>query len=75
MNISRYKCHKEVCAFKIAKLEGCLIYSSDGDCIEVDAKMFSRYTPLVGDYYVIYEDDYKSFSPAKAFEDGYSLMV
>lgn len=29
---------------------------------------------LVGGYYVRYEDGYESWSPAKAFEDGYSPM-
>ena len=29
-------------------------------------------TPHVGGYYVLYEDGYESFSPAKAFEEGYT---
>ena len=28
---------------------------------------------VLGGYYVVYDDGYKSFSPAKAFEDGYTL--
>lgn len=28
--------------------------------------------PIVGGYYVVYKDGYKSFSPADAFEDGYA---
>ena len=28
-----------------------------------------RHKPEVGGYYVVYEDGYKSFSPAEAFED------
>lgn len=28
--------------------------------------------PIVGGYYVVYKDGYKSFSPAKAFEEGYT---
>jgi len=29
---------------------------------------------MPGDYYVVYEDGYKSISPAKAFEEGYTLI-
>ena len=29
----------------------------------------------VGDYAVIYSDGYKSVSPKKAFEDGYTALV
>jgi hypothetical protein len=37
-----------------------------------DANYISKHRPEVGGYYVVYVDGYKSFSPAKAFEDGYS---
>lgn len=40
----------------------------------VDADFMRRNKPEVGGYYVVYEDGYKSYSPAKAFEDGYSLI-
>ncbi|HWW62016.1 MAG TPA: hypothetical protein VN181_11665, partial [Thermoanaerobaculia bacterium] len=32
-----------------------------------------RYKPQPGDFLVIYEDGYQSFSPRKAFLDGYAL--
>jgi hypothetical protein len=35
-------------------------------------EMFSRYKPIVGDFYVVYADGYKSFSPRKAFLEGYT---
>lgn len=35
--------------------------------------VFLRYTPSPGDFYVVYEDGYVSFSPAKAFTEGYKL--
>jgi hypothetical protein len=41
--------------------------------LHCEAKMFSRYVPQPGDYLVFYEDGYKSFSPKKAFEDGYTI--
>ena len=34
-----------------------------------------RGRPDVGDYVVIYEDGYKSWSPAAAFEAGYSRLL
>lgn len=34
-----------------------------------------KHNPEVGGYYVEYDDGYTSFSPAKAFEEGYTLMV
>jgi hypothetical protein len=41
---------------------------------EVSGDYMHKHKPVVGGYFVIYEDGYQSFSPAKAFEDGYSLM-
>lgn len=37
--------------------------------------MLARFTPQVGDYIVLYADDYVSFSPKSAFEDGYSIIT
>ena len=33
-----------------------------------------KHKPVVGGYYVVYADGYKSFSPAEAFEDGYTKI-
>ncbi len=33
-----------------------------------------KFRPLAGGYYVVYKDGYKSFSPAEAFEDGYTKI-
>jgi hypothetical protein len=33
-----------------------------------------KHKPHAGGYYVVYDDGYKSFSPAKAFEDGYTRL-
>lgn len=70
----RYKCHKEVWALKIARVDGCKLSFADAGYAPlcVDAKMFARYKPVPGDYYVQYDDGYKSISPQKAFEEGYS---
>lgn len=40
----------------------------------VDAEYVQKHKPESGGYYVVYEDGYKSFSPAKAFEDGYARI-
>lgn len=42
---------------------------------KVDNAYLKKHTPEVGGYYVVYEDGYKSFSPAKAFEDGYTRIL
>ena len=39
--------------------------------VRLDHAFVHKHQPEVGGYYVVYEDGYKSFSPAKAFEDGY----
>lgn len=41
---------------------------------KVDAAYLAKHKPTVGGYYVVYADGYKSFSPAKAFEDGYTRI-
>lgn len=38
---------------------------------EVSAEYVKKHRPLVGGYYVVYEDGYKSWSPEEAFESGY----
>lgn len=41
---------------------------------KVDHEYVRKHRPKVGGYFVVYKDGYKSFSPAEAFEDGYSLV-
>jgi len=86
----RYKCHKEVWALKIEKIErhneGNLNAESDGSAIitpsedgfapfRVEHDYMRKHKPEVGGYYVTYKDGYKSYSPAEAFEDGYALVI
>lgn len=42
--------------------------------MKVDHAYISKHKPEIGGYYVSYEDGYKSFSPADAFESGYTLI-
>ena len=40
---------------------------------EVSKEYMEKHDPKYGGYYVLYKGGYESFSPAKAFEDGYKL--
>jgi len=40
--------------------------------IPVTGTYISKHQPVAGGYYVVYKDGYESFSPAEAFEDGYT---
>ncbi len=42
--------------------------------VHVPASFFARGKPERGDYLVRYEDGYLSWSPKKAFEEGYTLI-
>ena len=75
--LPRYKCHKEVHALKIAEVApfhtfqgGAIITPSLNAymAFEVDKAYMEKHDPKVGGYFVVYEDGYQSFSPAKAFE-------
>ena len=78
----RYRCHKEVYALKIAEVQhdranaACIIVPADDGFapFHLDRAYLSKHSPQAGGYYIVYADGYKSFSPAKAFEEGYSLM-
>lgn len=75
----KYNCHKQVWALKIAGIK----HHTDGSAMitpedegyapfRVDHEYMHKHKPQVGGYYVVYKDGYKSFSPAAAFEDGYT---
>lgn len=76
----RYKCHKEVKAAKILFViphegsGGAKLCFEDFPAITVDHLFMAKHNPSRGGYYVICDDGYKSFSPAKAFEEGYTLI-
>lgn len=40
----------------------------------VDHAYMRKHEPKAGGYYVLYKNNYASFSPAEAFEDGYDLI-
>jgi hypothetical protein len=85
----RYKCHKEVYALKIKRVElgvtdkenwkttggAHLLHVSDGfEPLVVDNAYMRKHNPQPGGYFVIYADGYQSFSPAEAFEAGYTRL-
>lgn len=78
----RYVCHKEVYALKIIgiSLDGELAFGMPNNPdVRHSFKLMPRdwldkHNPEVGGYYVVYKDGYESYSPAKAFEDGYTLI-
>lgn len=72
----RYKCHKEVSALQITKIMtgGTLAFAGDFAPLHVGEGYFARHHPQPGGYYVIYDDGYASYSPAKAFEEGYAKL-
>lgn len=79
----KYKCHKEVWALKIAAIE---IHEDKSATIAPEDKPFAPFTTEAGwatafkgseedkGYYVVYKDGYKSWSPTKVFEEGYTRI-
>jgi hypothetical protein len=79
----RYRCHKEVWALKIKAIEkrdygreATITPEEPGYApFDVDAAYLAKHDPQVGGYFVVYPPDgYRSFSPAKVFEDGYTRI-
>ena len=83
----RYRSHKVVHALKIAAIVDPTEPGNESDgsrlitpadpgygAFAVDAAYMRKHTPTVGGYYIVYDDGYKSFSPAAAFEAGYTRI-
>lgn len=74
-----YTSHKKVKAAEITSVgsivdgaRSCPVTLAGVLTVELEAAIFARYVPVPGDYLVVYEDGYQSFSPRKAFLDGYT---
>ena len=80
MELPKWKCHKEVRAAKITSMgvfstgELQLNFADGIDPIICPTGWLDRYKPSSGGYFVQYDDNYTSFSPAKVFEDGYTRI-
>lgn len=83
--MAEYQCFKVVQAAEIKSLDTfedrqglALTIGIPGTDIELpyyaSEELTARYTPTVGDYIVLYENDYVSFSPKKVFEEGYNKI-
>lgn len=80
--LPKYKCHKEVRAIKLSRVEHhenptrTFLVPEDKrfEKIEVDHLFVAKHNPAAGGYYVVYQDGYTSWSPAQAFEEGYTLI-
>ena len=76
--IRQWRSHKKVRAEKILDvqigLQTVALTFAVGEAI-VSHQWNIKHRPLPGGYFVAYEDGYCSFSPAKAFEDGYTEIA
>jgi hypothetical protein len=78
--LPQYRCHKIVGAVKI----DAVIFNNDRDLggriiggglsLSVPRSYIDKHAPAIGGYYVMYEDGYSSWSPAAAFEEGYTKL-
>jgi hypothetical protein len=82
--LAEWKCHKVVQAAKILEVEpnGLELSlrldagpSPKGLIVSVDMPWWGKHAPKAGGYLVRYGDGYLSFSPAEAFESGYTLLA
>lgn len=83
--LTSYLCHKTVQAMRIERIESgteegqndWVLFGKDADgdvAIHAPHAWRVRFKPEVGGYVVRYEDGYVSYSPAKAFEAGYTVL-
>lgn len=76
MEMPKYQCHKQVWALKIKKIKGTELVVDEPHFapIPVGQSWIDKHNPEPGGYYVVYQDGYASYSPAGAFESGYTSM-
>lgn len=83
--LPKYKCYKEVWALKIGAIEFeengfARLAPADGQVFapfKIEEDYRSKFKGSEEDlgYYVVYKDGYKSWSPTKAFEEGYTRVL
>lgn len=73
-----YQCHKRVQAAKITRITPALgrgqwdLHFDDGNYVTVKQEFILKHNPHPGGYYIVYDDLHASFTPAAAFEKGYT---
>ena len=80
--LPQWLCHKKVWAAKIESIEyppqettsRVLLHLEGGFEVSVKKGWGEALGELVGGYFVRYADGFESWSPAAAFEDGYTLI-
>ncbi len=82
--LPKYKCHKEVRAIKISDVtrdpSGVSVTITPAEAgygpFQIDSDWMRRFNDDEDDmgYFVVYKDGYASWSPSKAFEEGYTLI-
>lgn len=82
--LPKYRCHKIVHALKIKDITNpnnatdgsrLIYFEEEGYApIAFERRFIDNHNPQIGGYYVVYEDGYKSYSPAKAFVEGYTKI-
>ncbi len=85
LHMPRWICHKQVNADVIKDLQPASLTEGDanyaatlhlasGGQVRVGQSFVARGWPVKGAYLVQYDDGYLSWSPAQAFEDGYTRI-
>ncbi|MBJ7436971.1 MAG: hypothetical protein JHC54_15065 [Acinetobacter sp.] len=80
-----YACHKRVNAAKITNIHSpeagvggnvptTLVFAGELPSVVVTPEWVAKHQPKIGGYFVAYKDGYESYSPAEAFEEGYTLL-
>lgn len=77
----RFQCHKQVMASVITEFvwpatpgNNISLGLTDGFSISVTDEWFKKHNPELGGVFVMYDDGYKSYSPRKTFESGYTPL-
>lgn len=84
VQMPKYRSHKDVWALKIKEVKAdqhpfvsATLVFEESDIYaprRVSAEYVEKHKPEAGGYFVVYKDGYESFSPAKAFEEGYTRI-
>lgn len=88
VEMPKYQSHKKVWALKIKSIvrdgegedretDGSAMITPEEEgyaAFRVEPEYLHKHKPQVGGYYVVYEGGYKSWSPADAFEGGYTKI-
>jgi len=78
-----YRSHKVVRAAKILDIGSVnhatlrrltLDCGSTRQCVDVSVEWVEKHSPGIGGYFVVYADGYESYSPARAFAEGYTRI-